>query len=130
MNQSYCRSHKKIPYKLVYGNKPCENCTLIEELFNKDIYDEENIPKIIKINGLEDINKNLDNDMINKQDTCLPNLLPSVSSLDKHNNDKYETINSMQTQIDDIESDQSFSSTYRTVKLYDLIKPNLNIGIT
>ncbi|GET01236.1 hypothetical protein RCL_jg18962.t2 [Rhizophagus clarus] len=137
MNQSYCRSHKKTPYKLVYGNKPRGNCTLIEELFNKYIYDEENIPKIIKIDGLEDINKNLDDDMINEQDTCLPNLLPSVNFLDEHNNDKYdnykhdkccdnkeddnisieseETINSMQTQIDDIESDQSFSSTYRTV---------------
>ena len=31
------------------------------------IYDEENIPETIKIDGLEDINENLDDDMINKQ---------------------------------------------------------------
>jgi len=67
MNQSYCRSHKKTPYELVYGDKPRGNCTLIEELFNRNIYDEENIPETIKIDGLEDINENLDDEMINEQ---------------------------------------------------------------
>src|SRR5436190_18165948 len=67
MNQSYCRSHKKTPYELVYGDKPRGNCTLIDELFSRNIYDEENIPETIKIDGLEDINENLDDDMINEQ---------------------------------------------------------------
>lgn len=64
MNHSYCRSHKKTPYELVYGDKPRGNSTLIEELFNKNIYDEESIPETIKIKDLEDTIENLDNDMI------------------------------------------------------------------
>ena len=53
MNHSYCCSHKKTPYELVYGDKPHGNCTLIEDLFSKGIYDEENIPETIKIDGHE-----------------------------------------------------------------------------
>ncbi|RIA96418.1 hypothetical protein C1645_815449 [Glomus cerebriforme] len=34
INHSYCRFHKKTPYKLIYVNKPYENYILIEELFN------------------------------------------------------------------------------------------------
>ncbi len=49
MNQSYCRSHKKTPFELVYGDKPRENCTLIDELFQKNIYNEEDIPETIQI---------------------------------------------------------------------------------
>ena len=64
MNHSYCHSHKKTPYELVYGDKPRGNSTLIEELFNKNIYDEESIPETIKIKDLEDTIENLDNDMI------------------------------------------------------------------
>ena len=64
MNHSYCRSHKKTSYKLVYNDKLRENSTLIEELFNKNIYDEESIPETIKIKDLEDTIENLDNDMI------------------------------------------------------------------
>ncbi len=64
MNHSYCYSHKKTPYKLVYGNKSQEDSTLIKELFNKNIYDEESIPKTIKIKDLEDIVENLDDDII------------------------------------------------------------------
>jgi hypothetical protein len=64
MNHSYCRSHKKTPYELVYGDKPRGNSTLIEELFNKNIYDEENIPNTIKIKDLDDTIENLDDDMI------------------------------------------------------------------
>ncbi len=64
MNQSYCRSHKKTPFELVYGDKPHRNCTLIDELFQKNIYNEEDIPEKIQIqNSIED----LDNDMIFKQ---------------------------------------------------------------
>ncbi|GBC07847.1 hypothetical protein RclHR1_07720011 [Rhizophagus clarus] len=35
MNHSYCRSHKKTPYELVFGDKPHGGCTLIEDLFSK-----------------------------------------------------------------------------------------------
>jgi len=64
MNHSYCRSHKKTPYELVYDDKPQRGSILIEELFNKNIYDEESIPKTIKIKDLEDIVENLDDDII------------------------------------------------------------------
>ena len=37
MNNSWCRSHKKTPYELVYGDKPRGNCILIDDLFAKDI---------------------------------------------------------------------------------------------
>jgi len=61
MNNSWCRSHKKTPYELVYGDKPCGNCTLIDELFAKNIYNEEDIPDTIQIfEGIE----NLDDDMM------------------------------------------------------------------
>jgi hypothetical protein len=61
MNNSWCRSHKKTPYELVYGDKPRSNCTLIDELFAKNIYDEEDIPNTIQIpDGIE----NLDEDMV------------------------------------------------------------------
>src|SRR6266496_422398 len=62
MNNSVCRSHKKMPYELVFGDKPRETCNLIDELFTRGIYDEENIPETIKIVDFEDSNKNLDND--------------------------------------------------------------------
>ena len=48
INHSYCYSHKKTPYELVYGDKPHRVSTLIEDLFGKGIYDEENIPETIK----------------------------------------------------------------------------------
>ena len=68
MNHSYCRSHKKTPYELVYGDKPQGNSTLIEELFNKNIYDEEEIPNTIKINDCkEDLIEFLDDDMVDDQ---------------------------------------------------------------
>ncbi len=49
MNQSYCRSHKKTPFKLVYDDKSYKNCILIDELFQKNIYNKEDIPEIIQI---------------------------------------------------------------------------------
>ena len=61
MNNSWCRSHKKIPYELVYGDKPHGNCTLADALFARNIYDEENIPDTIQV--LDSI-ENLDNDMV------------------------------------------------------------------
>ena len=61
MNNSWCRSHKKTPYELVYGDKPRGNCTLTDELFARNIYDEENIPDTIQV--LDSI-ENLDNDMV------------------------------------------------------------------
>lgn len=60
MNNSWCRSHKKTPYELVYGCKSNGNCTLIEELFKKNIYNEEDIPDTIEL--LDSI-ENLDDDM-------------------------------------------------------------------
>jgi hypothetical protein len=62
MNNSICRSHKKTPYELVYGDKPRGNCNLIDELFIKGIYDEENIPNTIKIADIEEPIQNLDDD--------------------------------------------------------------------
>ena len=59
MNNSVCRSHKKILYELVYGDKPHRNYSLIDELFIWGIYDEENIPEMIKI---ENSDENLDDD--------------------------------------------------------------------
>ncbi|CAG8784085.1 17685_t:CDS:2, partial [Rhizophagus irregularis] len=56
MNNSWCRSHKKTPYELVYGDKPRGNCTLIDELFAKNIYNEEDIPDTIQIyDSIEDL---------------------------------------------------------------------------
>ena len=61
INNSWCRSHKKTPYELVYRDKPRGNCILVDELFAKNIYDEENIPNTIQIfDGIE----NLDDDII------------------------------------------------------------------
>ncbi|CAG8842627.1 21712_t:CDS:1, partial [Racocetra persica] len=37
MNNSWCHAHKKTPYELVYGDKPCGNCTLINELCANNI---------------------------------------------------------------------------------------------
>ncbi|RIB26399.1 hypothetical protein C2G38_2064980 [Gigaspora rosea] len=52
MNNSYCHSHKKSPYKLVYGGKPKANCTLVEELFLRNIQDEEDIPDTIDMQSV------------------------------------------------------------------------------
>ena len=65
MNNSICRSHKKTPYELVYGDKPRGNCSLIDELFDKGIYDEEDIPGTIEIANIEPI-QNLDGDVVDK----------------------------------------------------------------
>jgi hypothetical protein len=54
MNNSFCRSHKKTPYELVYGNKPRGDCSLVDELFARGIYNEEEIPETIKIADIED----------------------------------------------------------------------------
>ena len=61
INNSICRSHKKTPYEFVYGNKPYGSCSLIDELFIRDIYDEENISETIKIVDFKNSDKNLDN---------------------------------------------------------------------
>ncbi|GES98738.1 KRAB-A domain-containing protein 2-like [Rhizophagus clarus] len=68
MNSSWCRSHKKTPYELVYRDKPHGNDTLVDELFAKNIYDEENIPDTIQI---FDSIENLDNDIIDSQENEL-----------------------------------------------------------
>lgn len=65
MNNSWCRSHKKTPYELVYGDKPRGNCTLIDDLYARKIYDEENIPDTIQI--VVDNCENLDDDIVFRQ---------------------------------------------------------------
>ncbi|CAG8483579.1 12477_t:CDS:10 [Ambispora gerdemannii] len=57
MNNSYCHSHNKTPYELVYGDKPHGSCMLINELFLKNIRDEENIPDTKKIQNSESLVK-------------------------------------------------------------------------
>ena len=60
MNQSYCRSHKKTPFKLVYDDKSYKNCILIDELFQKNIYNKEDISGTIQIqNSMKDLNDNM-----------------------------------------------------------------------
>jgi hypothetical protein len=61
MNNSWCRSHKKTPYELIFGCKPRGNCTLINDLYKKNIHNEEDIPDTIQI--FDDCIENLDNDM-------------------------------------------------------------------
>jgi hypothetical protein len=60
MNNSWYRSHKKTPYELVYGDKPRSNCTLIEELYAKNIYNEEDIPDTIQVcDSIEDLDSDI-----------------------------------------------------------------------
>jgi hypothetical protein len=67
MNNSWCRSHKKTPYELVYGDKPRGNCTLIDELFAKNIYNEEDIPDTIQIyDSIEDLDSDIIDDLQGK----------------------------------------------------------------
>ncbi|CAB4403991.1 unnamed protein product [Rhizophagus irregularis] len=64
MNNSWCQSHKKIPYELIYDDKSRENCTLIDELFAKNIYNEENIPDTIQIyDSIEDLDSDIIDDL-------------------------------------------------------------------
>ena len=67
MNNSWCRFHKKTPYELVYGDKPRGTCTLIDELFQRNIYNEEDIPESIQIKDIKDSIENLDDDFLEKQ---------------------------------------------------------------
>ncbi|CAB4437780.1 unnamed protein product [Rhizophagus irregularis] len=85
INNSICRSHKKTPYELVYGDKPRENYSLVDELFARGIYDEENIPEMIKIADFESSDENLDNDFDFNE-----NLLdsPASSHMVSQNQDK------------------------------------------
>ena len=63
MNNSYCQSHKKTPYELVYGNKSHGNCPLVNDLFERHIFNEEDIPSTINIEQ-DDESENLDNDLV------------------------------------------------------------------
>ncbi|CAG8627382.1 10211_t:CDS:2, partial [Scutellospora calospora] len=63
INSSWYQSHKKTPYELVYGMKPCGNCVLVNDLFERNICDEEEIPDTIDIQC--DSDTNLDDDMDN-----------------------------------------------------------------
>ncbi|GES75221.1 KRAB-A domain-containing protein 2-like [Rhizophagus clarus] len=80
MNHSYCRSHKKTPYELVFGDKPHGGCTLIEDLFSKGIYDEENIPETVTIKDFEYSAENLDDDMVDEQVSIPLPAIPASSS--------------------------------------------------
>ncbi len=79
MNHSYYHFYKKTSYKLIYNNKPRRDSILIKELFNKNIYNKESIPKTIKI---EDIVKNLDDNIIYGQGI---NFLIVINNLSKKN---------------------------------------------
>lgn len=57
INNSICRSYKKTPYEFVYGDKPHKNCSLIDKLFIWSIFNEENIPDMIKIVNFEDLHR-------------------------------------------------------------------------
>jgi transposase InsO family protein len=74
MNNSICRSHKKTPFELVYGGQPRGNCSLIDELFGRGIYNEEDIPETIKIVDFEDPIQNLDDDYIIDENWLSKNL--------------------------------------------------------
>ncbi|CAG8825233.1 12948_t:CDS:2, partial [Gigaspora rosea] len=63
MNNSWCRSHKKMPYELVYRDKPHGNCTLVNELYTNNIFDKEEIPNTIEISDAN-YEIDLDDDMI------------------------------------------------------------------
>ncbi|RIA80352.1 hypothetical protein C1645_838860 [Glomus cerebriforme] len=80
MNHSYCHSHKETPFELVYSSKPHGGCTLIENLFNKGIYDKENIPETIRVDDHEYLDENLDDDLLNEQDKQAPTSTPSFTS--------------------------------------------------
>ena len=62
MNNSWCRAHKKTLYELIYGDKPRGSCTLIEDLYEKNIYNEEEIPDNIQI--VDNYIENLDDGII------------------------------------------------------------------
>ena len=47
---------------MVYSDKPRGNCNLIDELFTRGIYNEEDIPETIEIADFED-SVDLDNDI-------------------------------------------------------------------
>ncbi|CAB5395555.1 unnamed protein product [Rhizophagus irregularis] len=61
-NKNWGSGEKLSEEKIVYGDKPCGNCSLIDKLFARGIYDEENISEIIKIADFESSDENLDND--------------------------------------------------------------------
>ena len=61
-------------------------------MFNKNIYDEESIPKTIKIKDFEDIVENLDDDIIYGQDI---NFLIVINNLSKKNYIIYTVIFSL-----------------------------------
>ncbi|CAG8812589.1 3236_t:CDS:2, partial [Gigaspora rosea] len=63
MNNSWCRLHKKTPHELVYGDKSHGNCTLVNELYTNNIFDEEEIPDTIEISDAN-YEIELDDDMI------------------------------------------------------------------
>ena len=68
MNNSWCRSHKKTPYELVYGDKPRGNCILIDDLFAKGICNEEEIPDTIDIqdNGMINLDYDIEDQIEGK----------------------------------------------------------------
>jgi hypothetical protein len=55
MNISICRATNQLPYILVFGTKPRGNCSLISELWAQGIRNEEDIPKEI---GIEEVENN------------------------------------------------------------------------
>ncbi|CAB5384077.1 unnamed protein product [Rhizophagus irregularis] len=109
INNSWCQSHKKTPYELVYGDKPRGNCTLIDELFAKNIYNEEDIPDTIQIyDSIENLDKSnipvqqLDIERAVVQDQDSENnrhiVLIDLVLLDITNNTQHEILRNMARQ--------------------------------
>ncbi|CAG8819996.1 30815_t:CDS:2, partial [Gigaspora margarita] len=86
IKQSIYRLHKKTPYKLVYGDKPQGNCTLVNELYTNNIFNKKEIPDTIKISNADyeiDLDDNMIDfslDNINDQEQSPDGTICSVSS--------------------------------------------------
>ncbi|CAG8554704.1 9321_t:CDS:2, partial [Scutellospora calospora] len=98
MNTSWYRSHKKTSYELVYSDKPCSNCTLVNDLFERNILNEEEIPDSIDIQSISvinfdnDISESLFQELNDASGINLPNeiynhLLEKISSMESSQQD-------------------------------------------
>ncbi|CAG8703222.1 26165_t:CDS:2, partial [Gigaspora rosea] len=97
MNNSWCRSHKKIPYELVYGYKPRGNSTLVNELYDKQIYNKEDIPDTVQIEI--DDTLNLDDDMEVLVDDMNQNSNLALIPMDQNSNFSDKLLNSVLADI-------------------------------
>ncbi|GES76143.1 KRAB-A domain-containing protein 2-like [Rhizophagus clarus] len=112
MNHSYCRSHKKTSYELVFSDKPHGGCTLIEDLFSKGIYDEENIPETVTIKDFEYSAENLDDDMVDEQvPVPSPQIIKDLGEIEERDDDCIS--------IDSVDTVKSAQIQYETYNVND-----------